>query len=347
VGERQLPRETAAGYLIDARPCSLRLGASAPIPIVQSHLEVVMLSAGPAAPARLARAVRVGAAAVCVIAAVAACGDDDDDNDLTGPGQEVPRGASIFGVDDRNTLVVFGRQNPTNEAARRVPITGLQVGDTIIGIDFRANATAIADRRLYAVTKSSFIYTVDTTSGAATRVGTTAFTPAAAGTAFGIDFNPVADRLRLHSDQEQDLRINQLTGAVAATDTVLAYMPGDANVGQNPNVAGTAYTNTVPGATVTDLFAIDSDRDALVFLATPNSGRLRTVGALGVNTTASVGFDIAGAGAGVTAGAAYATLTLEGESRSKLYTINLASGLATLVGDVNYTRPLVGVSAAP
>lgn len=302
-------------------------------------------------PDRNPRLLRTLAGALCLAATLAACGDDDDEGDnLTGPGASVPAGRTIFGVDASNNLVAFGAQNPTTTAARRIAITGLGTGETVVGIDFRSTApvTAAVDRKLYGATSASRIVTIDTTTGAATPVGTAALTPALAGTAFGFDFNPVADRIRLHSDQEQDLRINQLTGAVAAVDTVLAYATGDANVGQNPNVVGAAYTNSVAGATTTELFAIDSDKDVLVFLASPNSGRLATRGALGVNTTQDVGFDVFGPGAaGTMTSQAYATLTTQGQSRSKLYTVNLTTGQATVVGDVNYNRPLVGIAVTP
>ena len=279
--------------------------------------------------------------ALIVLSGMAAC-DDDDDN-LTGPGFEVARGATIFGVDDQNSLVSFGRGNPTRGEVRRIAITGLGAGETVVGIDFRANAAAVGDRRLFALTSASKLYTVDTTSGAATVVAATAFTPALSGTSFGFDFNPQADRLRLHSDTDQDLRLNQLTGATAAVDTVLTYAVGDANVGQSPTIVGTAYTNSVPGVTATELFAIDSDRDAVTFLASPNSGRLTTRGALGFNTTTAVGFDIVGAGTGT----AYATLTSSFAERSQLFTVNLTTGLASLIGDVNYDRPLIGIAIAP
>ena len=279
--------------------------------------------------------------ALTLLSGFVAC-DDDGDN-LTGPDSGVARGATIFGVDDQNSLVSFGRANPTRGEVRRIAITGLGTGETVVGIDFRANTAAVGDRRLFALTSGSKLYTVDTTSGAATAIAATAFTPALAGTSFGFDFNPQADRLRLHSDADQDLRLNQLTGAVAAVDTVLTYAAGDANAGQSPTIVGTAYTNSVPGATATELFAIDSDRDALTFLASPNSGRLTTRGALGFNTTSAVGFDIIGSGTGT----AYATLTSAGAFRSQLFTINLTTGLASLIGDVNYDRPLIGIAIAP
>jgi hypothetical protein len=151
----------------------------------------------------------------------------------------------------------------------------------------------------------------------------------------------VPDRLRVHSDADQNLRLNQLTGTVAATDTVLVYDVGDANAGADPNIVGTAYTNSVsPPPAATTLYAIDSDRDILVTLFSPNSGRMQTVGALGFNTDDAVGFDIAGDD-----GSAYAALTVSGEPR--LYTVNLATGAATLVGDIDEDDPLVGIAIAP
>ena len=283
--------------------------------------------------------------ALVLMAGVTAC--DARAFTLTGPGASVPRGATIFGVDDRNILVSFGRDNPTRGEVRRIPITGLGTGETVVGIDFRANAPGVSDRRLYAITSGNRVVTVDTTTGVATIIGTAAFTPVLAGTSFGVDFNPQADRIRLHSDAEQDLRLNPLTGAVAATDTALAYADGDVNAGQNPTIVGTAYTNSVPAATATDLFAIDADRDVLVLLESPNSGKLTTRGALGVNTALAVGFDIVGAGAGTSfAGTAYATLS-GSPTRSQLYTINLTTGLASLIGDVNHDRALIGIAIAP
>ena len=303
-----------------------------------------MLAFDPTAPLRRAR---LAVLTLGAVAALGACGDGDGD-DLTGPGASVSAGRTIFGIDAANNLVAFGAQNPTTAAARRVPITGLGTGETVVGIDFRANAAAAADRRLYGATSASRLVTIDTTTGAASVVGTTAFTPALAGTAVGFDFNPVANLLRLHTDQDQDLRLTPATGVTAGVDSVLAYAIGDPNVGQNPNVVGTAYTNSVAGVTSTELFAIDSDRDALVFLATPNSGRLTTRGLLGVKTTPEVGFDIYGPGLATAVTAqAYASLTLEGQTRSKLYTISLSSGQATFIGDINYTRPLIGISITP
>lgn len=271
----------------------------------------------------------LGAACLLAAAAVAACEDDS-----TGP--TGPFGRAIYAVNDANTLVRFGSMRPDQVAS--AAITGLQAGETVVGIDFRA-----VDRRLYAVGSSSRIYTVDTVTAVATPVGSAAFTPALNGAAFGVDFNPVPDRVRVHTDAEQNLRLNQLTGAVAATDGALAYAAGDAGAGSNPAIAGTAYTNSVaPAPATTALFAIDANRDVLVTLANPNDGQMRTVGPLGVATTDRVGFDIVGSD-----GTAYATLTETGASRSRLYTVNTTTGAVTEVGVVRHGSPLRGIAVAP
>jgi hypothetical protein len=275
------------------------------------------------------RALRAG----CLIAATAVLAAACDD-DATGPSG--PFGRAIYAVDDANTLIRFGSTRPDQVA--RAAITGMQPGETVVGIDFRA-----VDRRLYAVGSSSRIYTVDTVTAVATPVGSAAFTPALNGAAFGVDFNPVPDRVRVHTDAEQNLRLNQLTGAVAATDGALAYAAGDAGAGTNPAIAGTAYTNSVaPAPAATVLFAIDSGRDVLVTLSNPNDGQMRTVGPLGVATTDRVGFDIVGSD-----GSAFASLTEAGASRSRLYTINTTTGAATLVGTIGHRGPLRGIAIAP
>jgi hypothetical protein len=121
-------------------------------------------------------------------------------------------------------------------------------------------------------------------------------------------------------------------------DGTLAFAAGDPNAGQNPNIVGSAYTNNFAGSTATTLYGIDSNLNALVTQGTavgvtpvvsPNTGQLFTVGSLGVTTTSMVGFDIA-----PVTNAAFASLTPPGSMTSNLYTINLTTGAATLVGPI-------------
>ena len=249
---------------------------------------------------------------------------------------ETSSAVTFFGVTAANNLVRFSSATPGTIDAT-VAITGLQAGETVLGIDVRP-----ATLQLYLLGSTSRIYTLDQGTGVATQVGAGPFTPALSGTSFGFDFNPTVDRIRVISDANQNLRLNPDTGTVAATDTALAYAAGDANAGQNPNAVGAAYTNNAAGATTTVLYDIDSVRDVLVTQNPPNNGTLNTVGALGVNASADVvGFDITNPG-----GTAYAALrVLGGTSQSQLYTINLTTGAATLVGNVGGTSAITGLTA--
>lgn len=192
------------------------------------------------------------------------------------------------------------------------------------GIDFRP-----ADGALYGYNSATGgIYRVDTASGATTLVSTS--TTAIGRTAVGIDFNPAADRLRVVTAADNNLRINVATGATLV-DGTLAYAAGDANFGTNPNIIEAAYThNDNNPATGTALYYIDDLLNVLVTTTAPNGGALNTVGALGLDVDEFLGFDIFTDAGGVNS--AFASLRVAGAQG--LYAINLASGAATLIGAI-------------
>ena len=229
-------------------------------------------------------------------------------------------GSTVFAITTNNALLRFDSGAP-GTILGTVAVSGLQTGENLLGIDFRP-----ASGQLYGVGSTSRLYAIDLTSGVATQVGTSPFSASLIGTNFGFDFNPVVDRVRVVSDADQNLRLNPNNGGLAATDLVLAYAVGDANVGANPNCVGVAYTNNFAGATTTTLYDIDSNLDILTIQNPPNNGTLNTIGPLGFDTSGSVGFDIA------PAGIAFASLSVSG--LAGLFTINLATGAATLVGSI-------------
>ncbi len=243
---------------------------------------------------------------------------------------ETSPAVTFYGVTAANGLVRFSSATP-GTLDSTIAITGLQAAETVLGIDVRP-----ATLQLYILGSTGRLYTLDPGTGVATQVGTGTF--ALSGTSFGFDFNPVPDRIRVTSDADQNLRLNPDTGTIAATDTTLAYATGDTNAGQNPNVVGSAYTNNFAGATTTTLYDIDSARDILVTQNPPNNGTLNTVGALGVDTSDVVGFDIVNP-----SGVAYAALRVGGNSQ--LYTINLTTGAATLVGNLGGSSAINGITA--
>ena len=227
--------------------------------------------------------------------------------------------ANIFAVDTSDNLVNFRTSAPGSISSK--PITGLGVNEDVVGIDFRPATGQLFGLVRDTVTTGLRIVTINVVTGATAQIGA-AFS--ASGTDFGFDFNPTVDRIRITSDAETNLSVNPDTGVVTVQTPL---NPG------NPNVVGSAYTNNFVGATVTTLYAIDSGTDTLATQNPPANGTLSTVGPLGVDTTGNVGFDISQCG-----GTAYAVLEPTGNIQSptgggsNLYTINLGTGQATLVG---------------
>lgn len=231
----------------------------------------------------------------------------------------------LFGLTDNNRVVAF---NPDKlDQAVDLSVTGLAAGETLKDIDFRP-----ATQQLYGFSSASKLYTIDLKTGAATAVGS-ALSPTLTGTVPGIDFNPSVDRLRLVSDADENLRLVPTTGTLAATDTKLTYAATDTKVGSDPVVTAVAYSSNFAGTPTTTLYGIDTTLDTLVRQGdlngaplSPNTGSLFTIGALGVDFAAGAGFDILTDSS--------ATNTAYATSGSSLYSINLTTGTATLVGSV-------------
>lgn len=257
---------------------------------------------------------------------------------------------TVHGLTADGRLIRFSSASP-GTVASTATVTGLQAGERLLGIDVRP-----ANAQLYGLGSTGRVYVVNTTSGAATQVGSGTFSPSLSGASFGFDFNPVPDRIRIVSDTEQNFRAHPDTSAFvdgdAATagtqpDGALTYATGDAGAGTNPTIVGAAYTNNAAGATSTTNYAIDAARDVLVTQGSvggtptsPNSGQLLTVGALGVDTGADVGFDIAADGL------AYASLTAPGATSSVFHTVDLSTGKATAVGTIGGGQVVVDIAVA-
>ena len=194
-------------------------------------------------------------------------------------GVAIPTQPVAYAVDPDNSLLIFNPQQIANMITK--PITGLQAGENILGIDMRP-----ASGQLYALGSSSRVYTINMSNGAATAVGATPFSQSLNGSWFGFDFNPTVDRIRIVSNTGQNLRVHPVTGAVAFIDGALN--PG------SPAVDAAAYTNNFAGATATTLFVIDYLTNSLYTQAPPNNGTLNLVSTLSLDINQGNGFDIGG-----------------------------------------------------
>ena len=252
-----------------------------------------------------------------------------------------PRKEIVYAVTDAAELIKFNAGQPRRILDRK-PLSGLETGDRLAGIDFR-----VARGVLYALSTSGRLYTLDTASGRLSRIGTQAVALSTA--RHEVDFNPVADRIRVIADDGSNLRLHPDTGAVAATDPALAYAPGDAHAGRAPRIAGAAYTYNKRNDKLTTNYAIDIALGALVTqgsregvepAVSPNTGRLYTVGLLGTGAVDRASFDIADIDN-------TALVALQQGGRTALHLVDLATGRATRIGTVGDGRALWGLAIEP
>lgn len=252
------------------------------------------------------------------------------------------RSLEAVGLTAGNQLVCFDGDKPGKERMLGT-VTGLE-GEMLVGIDHRVpftDATTGAENgvpaggRLYGLGSSGGVYTLDVEAADGTSVVATKaaqLDQALSGTAFGIDFNPTVDRLRVVSDTGQNLRAN--------VDTGVTVVDGALNVAGAPaaGVIAAAYTNNDTDPTTgTTLYDIDSALDQLILQSPPNAGGLAPIGALGVDTGPNAGFDlyseveVAPSGATTTTDVVgWASLDVGGTTA--LYAITPFSGRAQLVG---------------
>ncbi|HIQ33895.1 hypothetical protein AYK86_13280 [Acinetobacter venetianus] len=181
-----------------------------------------------------------------------------------------------------------------NKIVSNMKVKGLQSGDELVGIDYRPK-----NSMLYAVGLLGNIYTLNPSTGVATFVKKLVADPndTTDGNApfskimgdanlITVNFNPVADRLRVMTNTGQNLRINVDTGATI-TDGTLSL------TGSSPAVIAGAYTNAFDGTGSTKLYSIDQNSDR-IYLQNANAGTLGISTMLGddVNTNGGGGFDI-------------------------------------------------------
>jgi outer membrane protein assembly factor BamB len=232
----------------------------------------------------------------------------------------------MAGLTSDNTLILIDHRAPMVE--KQVRVTG--VDGTLVGIDVRPS-----NGKLYGVATDNALYTIDADTGRATKVVAMNKSFPLAGRAI-VDFNPVANRLRLMSSDGTSFRVNVDTGEVAV-DGSHNYDKTAAWANDKPMVVAGAYTNSFAGTKATELINLDMTQGMLMLQAPPNDGTLKAIGKLGVKADA---FDIWSDGNGGNMAMAVAGDTL--------YTIDLKSGAGTAVGAIKGLRAaLIDIAVLP
>jgi hypothetical protein len=240
----------------------------------------------------------------------------------------------IYALTTTNSLVFFDSATPASVSAP-LPVTGLGGGESLVGIDFRPSTPGVlVGVTNEASTGTGRVYTIDLATGAAALINTTAagvFTGSSAFD-FGVDFNPVANALRIVTNQDDNIRITAGGTGTVVTDTSLNP------AGQSINAI--AYTNNFAGAAMTTLYGISvAAPDTLVTIGgingvpSPNGGAVATVAVLtpfDPTFFGNNGFDISG-----TTGIAYALFRPSVAAPDTLFTINLLTGAVVSLGAIN------------
>jgi len=296
--------------------------------------------------------------ALAASAALVGCHNDTLGGTSGTPAGPVETGDTVA-LSASGNVVTFNRGSLA-KLVSDLPITGLQSGERLIGIDVRPQ-----DKLIYGVSNQGNLYTLDDSTGAVTLkfalsagAATTATCTGGApglftglsGSEFAFDFNPVADRLRVASDTRQDLRINVADGKVVV-DCPITYTSGSAGTPKPTAAAYTPATTATPPTT--RLLYIDSGSDTLYAIDTSgtdtgtgaannaNNGIIKPVGALGVDVGDINGFDIDSSGTG------YGLFTVKNASNTDVtsfYRVDIATGAATALVSFKAGESLRGLA---
>jgi hypothetical protein len=238
----------------------------------------------------------------------------------------------IVGLTGDGQLLCLPADSPGN-TDRIGFVTGLSTDVRLVGIDFRP-----ATGDLWALGNAGGLYTIDLRNGAAT-LRSRLSTPLS-GSNFGVDFNPTVDRLRIVSDDGQNLRVAVDTGAVTVDTPVSVTAPTTTT-----GIVGAAYTNNDGNPnTATTLFVLSAASDQIFIQAPPNAGSLNAVGGLVGDAGTGTGFDIYSDLRNGQTVQNFAYASYANGSRKGLFRINLLTGKGSLAGNFRPVDDIVDIA---
>lgn len=232
--------------------------------------------------------------------------------------------APAVGLVGGTTLVMFDTE--TLAVSGTMEVSGV---DGLAGIDVRP-----ADKMLYGVSLAGEIVTIDPATGVATvTFALSEELPSFEGAI--VDFNPMADRLRLMASDGTNFRVNPADGVVTV-DGSLNYEAADMHAGETPAIVAAAYTNSIGKPEATKMFDIDATIVALIQQTAPNDGTLAAIGKLGVEGGSSYAFDISSTEE--LTNTAYLVVD------NVLHTVDLETGAATAVGAIEVEGAITDIA---
>lgn len=251
---------------------------------------------------------------------------------------QVPR---IYAYNGANKHLVGFSADAPGTLLTDIPILGLVGQEHIVGLDFVPRSDELSGVVRDGAANTSRLVKIDRDLGTLTNY----FTPVtlAGGIGyFGVSYSGVNGDLHI-TNGVSNITVAPSAGIGATTNTAYAFAPGDAGFGLTPFIPSIAHTrssglsqpNTMYGIS----FAIGALPPSLVRIGgvngaapTQTSGQVFTVGPLGPNTSSGEGYGGFDIQAGTNIGYASLRIGPIATSANNLYTINLTTGTATLVG---------------
>jgi len=190
---------------------------------------------------------------------------------------------------------------------------------------------------IYGLDDAGQLYTVDAKTGAASKAAKLSQALPGKGQAV-VDFNPVADRLRLLAADGTSLRVNVDSGEVVV-DGKVAYAKDGPYAGKTAKVVAGAYTNAYAGTEKTALYTVDLASGNLMLQNPPNDGIQQVVGKI-ADGLKNAALDIKSDGKG--GNTAY---LLTGTT---LHQVNLETGKASALGEIkNLPADIIDITVLP
>jgi len=245
-------------------------------------------------------------------------------------------------------LVVFRTDAPA-VVKSRVHLSGLQVGERLLGIDVYQR-----DFKVYALSDQSRLYTVDPATGVCTIVGAgpVPFSPPLAGSRFEIEMGTqYLSEMRVVSDADENRYVTPQLASNNGAYLAFNYAPP---IGTTPHVVALAAVYYPPGKFRTTgahevnlYYGIDAQTSGVVVDVGSSEfvAQIAPVGPLGFTLGGVQGFD-----ASLFTRDAYLAATPSGQSTPRLYSVSLATGAATDLGAMTFdgtTGPVTSFCLLP
>jgi trimeric autotransporter adhesin len=253
----------------------------------------------------------------------------------------------IYAYNNSNSHLVSFSADAPGTLLTDIALTGLAGPERVVGMDFAPRSDELYGVAVNFSTNASRMVKIDRITGAITTIAPGLGALAIGGGYFGISISSFSGLMYITNGTSNVTAIPTVTSS-AANNTSYAYAVGDVSFGVTPIITNLAHTPSV-GATQPDtLYGISPNGSAITLVrigaanggtASQQAGQLSTIGPLGVGIIPEGygGFDIQ-AGTNTAYAALRVGPTTAGAANN-LYTVNLTTGAATLVGVIGPAGP--------